>query len=241
MLEGRLRESGELADAALRASADDPDLTIGRGALAGVMRWHQGRRDDAFEVLMAEVENRRLLIIPQARVCLEAMRLAHLADVDRSRELIHRFTEATDPLSYHVFRSILLGFLTEVCSIVGDAEVGAILAEWLVPYAGQLLGAHNLAIVVGSADRFLAMLDATQRNWDDAEAHFRSALELETRMNAPLFVAETSLWYGRMLLERDRPGDRERGVELLTAALAGAKEMGLEFVAREARRFLDQY
>jgi len=48
------------------------------------------------------------------------------------------------------------------------------------------------------------------------------------------FVARTQHQYGRMLLARDGPGDREKALGLLTQALGTAKELGMERLAGRA-------
>jgi hypothetical protein len=58
--------------------------------------------------------------------------------------------------------------------------------------------------------------------WEDAERHFEDALALNTRMEAPPWIAHTQHQYAAMLLRRNRAGDRERALEMLHAALATA-------------------
>jgi Bacterial transcriptional activator domain len=76
----------------------------------------------------------------------------------------------------------------------------------------------------GSVSRYLGLLASTMKYWDDAERHFGVANE---RMGARPWLAHTREDYGRMLVERDGPGDREKGQELLDNALATYRELGM--------------
>jgi hypothetical protein len=51
---------------------------------------------------------------------------------------------------------------------------------------------------------------------------------MNTRMGARPWLAHTQDDYARMLLARAGPGDRERAQELLDAALATYRELGME-------------
>ena len=63
---------------------------------------------------------------------------------------------------------------------------------------------------------------------------------MNARIESPLYVAHTQHDYARMLLLRDRAGDRERADELLEAALATADERGLAALADRARPLADR-
>ena len=63
--------------------------------------------------------------------------------------------------------------------------------------------------------------------WDAAERHFEDALTMNTRMEAAPWIAHTQHQYAMMLLRRNRAGDRERALELLHTALAGAHGLGM--------------
>jgi hypothetical protein len=75
------------------------------------------------------------------------------------------------------------------------------------------------------------MLEALLRRHDRALEHFAAALALEERARADALAAVTRTWWARTLLDRGRPGDRDRAADLL----AGAEET----VARCGLRHLD--
>jgi DNA-binding CsgD family transcriptional regulator len=79
----------------------------------------------------------------------------------------------------------------------------------------------------GAADRYLGMLATTLSDWEVAEGHFDSALDLNRRMGADPWLAHTAYEYGRMLLARGRAEDASRAAPLLTDAAALAERIGM--------------
>ncbi|HEY3019989.1 MAG TPA: protein kinase [Solirubrobacteraceae bacterium] len=117
--------------------------------------------------------------------------------------------------------------LADTCAFLGDARRAAELRDLLLPYAGR-----NVVIVegwacLGSADRPLGLLASTIGLWDEAQAHFEAALDLNARLGARPWLARTELAYARMLLGRRHAGDTERAQDVLRRALATAKDLGM--------------
>ena len=71
------------------------------------------------------------------------------------------------------------------------------------------------------------MLASTIGLWDDAEAHFEAALDLNARLGARPWLARTELAYARMLLARHQPGDAERARDVMHRAYATARSLGM--------------
>jgi uncharacterized protein HemY len=87
----------------------------------------------------------------------------------------------------------------------------------------------------GSASRYLGLLAATTGRWSESAQHFENALDANERMGVRPWLAHTRHDYARMLLARDGPGDREHAQDLLAAALATYRELGMEsYAARTA-------
>jgi len=59
------------------------------------------------------------------------------------------------------------------------------------------------------------------------------------RVGAPVWLARTRLDWGRVLLTHGRPGDPERGRELLEQTLATARELGFATIECRASTLLD--
>ena len=117
--------------------------------------------------------------------------------------------------------------LSEVVAYLGDAPRARLLYDPFVPYAQRCVGGY-MPFCHGSASRPLGLLATTMERFDIAARHFEDALELNAKIRSPLWVAHTNHDYARMLVRRDQPGDREHALELLSAALATADELGLK-------------
>jgi predicted ATPase/DNA-binding CsgD family transcriptional regulator len=120
-----------------------------------------------------------------------------------------------------------LTYLTDACTAVGDEELAALIRPELEPYTGTVVVVGYGVACYGAADRYLAMLAATLRDWEVAEARFSAALDLNRRMGAPTWVAHTAYEYGRMLHARGRPEDADRATSMLAEAAALAERIGM--------------
>ncbi len=116
--------------------------------------------------------------------------------------------------------------LTEAITAVGDADLASAVYEALLPYA-RLNVSSGGAGLGGSVARYLGMLSATLKRWDEAAEHFERAIEFERRMGAGPFVVRSQIAYGEMLLAAGRAGDLQHALKLLEAAIAGSRELGM--------------
>ena len=142
-----------------------------------------------------------------------------------ARELLA--TLATDEFSGVPFdEEWLLGMslLAEVACSLGDTPRMMELYQKLEPYADRV-AVGNSEISVGSVSRYLGLLASTLERWEQAERHFEDALQMNEQIGARPWLAHTEEDYGRMLLDR---GVRERGSELIAAALETYRELGME-------------
>jgi tetratricopeptide (TPR) repeat protein len=102
-----------------------------------------------------------------------------------------------------------------------------LLYELLLPYRDLAIVVGNASVCLGAAARFLGQLASLMGRWDDAEAHFRRAMELDARMAARTWLPHSQFQYSRMLFRRGRPGDTASANELLDAAAKAASDLGL--------------
>jgi DNA-binding CsgD family transcriptional regulator/tetratricopeptide (TPR) repeat protein len=120
-----------------------------------------------------------------------------------------------------------LAYLTDACAAVGDEDLAALVRPELEPHAGTIVVVGYGVACYGAADRYLGMLATTLEDWEVAEGHFDSALELNRRMGAATWLAHTAYEYARMLLARGRAEDGSRVASLLTEAVALAERIGM--------------
>ena len=120
-----------------------------------------------------------------------------------------------------------MSLLAETAALLSDTDSAAVLYRLLVPWA-----AFNAAdwpeAIRGSASRYLGILAATTRRWDEAGMHFEDAVAMNARMGARPWLAHTQHDYARMLLARARTRDREYARDLLNQALVTYRELGME-------------
>jgi len=120
-----------------------------------------------------------------------------------------------------------LCYLADVCDYLRDAERAAMLYEMLLPFARLTVVLGNATVCLGATSRFLGQLAATMARWEDAEAHFEHALELNGRMAATPWMAHTRFQYARGMMRRGRRDDAQRAMQLLDEAVAAARQRGM--------------
>ena len=125
----------------------------------------------------------------------------------------------------------VIAYLAETCVWLGDEARAPILYALLAPYAERniVFGAHVACL--GAAARLLGMLAATLERWDDAERHFERALAINAASGGRPWLAQSQSEYAAMLLERQRPGDRERAMEMIDVALQESRALGMRSLA----------
>src|SRR5690606_34475499 len=75
-------------------------------------------------------------------------------------------------------------FLTDVCTLLGDAPRAAILYRMLLPFKDlNIVLAPNVGCY-GAAARYLGMLAGVMARWTEAEAHFEAAMAMNARQRA---------------------------------------------------------
>jgi DNA-binding SARP family transcriptional activator/tetratricopeptide (TPR) repeat protein len=122
---------------------------------------------------------------------------------------------------------LAIAMLIEVAVALADVEHAAVLYRLLEPYA-DLVVVDPHGFHTGSAARSLGMAAWTCGRFDEAEGHFLAALELNERIGARPWLADTQSAYAQMLLARNEPGDAERARELVESALGTYRELGME-------------
>ena len=75
--------------------------------------------------------------------------------------------------------------------------------------------------------RVAGMAAAAAGRWDDATAHFDTALRQAREFPVVLDEPQVKHWYGKMLLDRGRPGDAGGAKEMIEDALGGYRSLGM--------------
>ena len=90
----------------------------------------------------------------------------------------------------------------------------------------------------GPVSHYLGGLATVLGRYDEADAYFAQAAAFNDRVDAKFFAARTNLSWGKMLAERDAPGDTERARDLLTKAHTAAAAHGYANIERRAAEAL---
>jgi DNA-binding CsgD family transcriptional regulator len=130
-----------------------------------------------------------------------------------------------------------LTLLAEVCASLGDVRRAARLYELMLPYAERNVAGATCPGVVAY---HLGLLAATIGRWEDAAAHYETALPLNARMGARPALAHTQHAYAMMLLARRVRSDLPRARQLLESALASYDQLGMQDHAARVRALLAQ-
>jgi hypothetical protein len=124
---------------------------------------------------------------------------------------------------------LMLTAAAEACAVTGLNDTAA----ELYPLVAERL--HRIPMRPfdwALFERVAGMAAAAAGLWDDAERHYAAAMrqidELPNRLDAP----QVEYWYGKMLIDRGDPSERDRGLQLIDSARTHAAALGLPLLAR---------
>jgi class 3 adenylate cyclase/tetratricopeptide (TPR) repeat protein len=239
-LQGRLADFDALAHHALGLGLEGHDemATQAFGAHMLYLRREQGRLGELVDAVSDLVE--RYPEIPNWR-CAVAFVYAELdrrRDAQRELEALARHDFADLPRDFTWMLSIAV--LSEVVAFLGDVRRAELLYQLLFPFADRCVVIDGPICCLGSASRPLGLLATTMGRMDAAARHLEDALDMNSKIRSPLWVAHTQHDYAHTLLRRDHPGDRDKALKLLAAALATADKLGLKALADKTQRLKHQ-
>jgi DNA-binding SARP family transcriptional activator/tetratricopeptide (TPR) repeat protein len=238
-LEGRLAAYEALTHEvlALGLEGEDESATHAVAAQMLFLRREQGQLGELVESIEDFAD--RYPQIPAWRYALAwtYAELGRPTDARRELDALGRNDFSDLPRDWVWLMSISI--VSEVVVFLDDSSRAEVLYELLLPYADRILDI-DVGFCLGSASRPLGLLSTTTGRFDAAARHFEHALALNAKLRSPLWVAHTQHDYARLLVRRDRPGDREHALTLLRAALATAGDLGLKALADKALRLKGQ-
>jgi tetratricopeptide (TPR) repeat protein len=207
------------------------------GTYIWALRWLQGRLDEIEDRLQAEVIERGESPFISA---VTAQCHLMLGREEQAREEFERLA-ANDfrDLPRNWLMPIMLMVLGELATGLGDTHRGAQIYE-------MLEGCHELLIVLGTngacfgaRSHWLGLLAGTVQRWDDAVKHFENAIEINTRVGARPFLARSQHEYARMLIQRNKSGDKDKAHTLLDEAIPTYRELGMPTFLEDAEKLIN--
>jgi hypothetical protein len=124
-------------------------------------------------------------------------------------------------------------YLGETALLIGDVQRAAEIERLLAPYAHRM-GFGSGEVSSGPVDRVRGLLAAFAGRHDEGLVLLENAERDAERKGARLWAVRSSVERARVLVQRDRPGDRAMARGLVEAALPTCRALGLMAIEREA-------
>jgi tetratricopeptide (TPR) repeat protein len=216
---GRNREAEECAHSFLEQGLRVRDVNAmhAYGALVVLRCWDEGRPEAILERICEMVTAYPTVFGWRATLAKTYLELGR--NHDARREYEHLASHGFRDMPWNEAGAINLCLLADLCAEFNDRPRAETLYEILLPAASHFVVAGFAAAFWGSIARSLGLLAATLGRFGDAVDHFEHALEQNTRVGAPPFVAQTQYDYARFLIGRAEAGDRKRVEALVSDAL----------------------
>jgi len=230
---GNLDEAERLATEA--AAMDEPDAFMVFAAQIAGIRWEQGRAEELRDLMEQAIDNFPGISGFRAGLAIFDALLDRFDDARRMLDA--ELERGLDQIPRDQSELASLVIWSDVAFETRARDVAAELYDRLSPSRGLVM--WNGAIAYNSVDHYLAGLCSLLGRYDEAVELFESAVELQKRIPAPIWLARTRHWYGRTLLDRDAPGDPEHGREMLNEAIELATTHGAAHVERRAREAIE--
>ena len=235
IIAGDTDHAEQLATEALQIGTDSgqPDASVIFGAPLISISSQRGTLGDLISLIeQAVAENPG---IPRLRSSL-AMAHAQAGRTDDARRLLEEFSAAEFelPLDYTWLTGMV--YYAEAATECRDPQYAQPLLDRLAPWADQWCS--NGISNAGPVSHYLGSLAAVLGRYDEADAYFAKSAALNDRMGAKFYAASTDLSWGKMLAERQAPGDTDKARKLLTKAHSAAATHGYANVERRAAEAL---
>ena len=199
-----------------------PDAAIVFGAQMILVSWWRGTMGSLVPLIEQTIADNPGLPVFASRLL--ALANAEGDQPDEARRLLEDFAEAGFDLPLDTAWLTGMVAYAEAAIRCRDPLFAAPIFDRLAPFADQL---PCDGVAVGApVSHHLGGLATVLGHYDEADAYFRRAAAMNDRMGAKFFAARTSLLWGRMLVERQAPGDIRKARELLTRAHTTAAANG---------------
>lgn len=201
------------------------------------LRWFQGRLAETEAMVRGVAGQSPNVVVAQTGLSLV---LAETGQAEEGRKILDALGDSGfSIIPEDAAWMVAMATLSEACYRFGYLNRVAELYEVISHHPNENV---TLTFVIsgGAIARSLGQLATLLERWDDADHHFRAALDMNDKMRHRPALAQTHMNYADMLLRRDAPGDREKARPPLQQALKAAREMGMAEVVADCERLLWQ-
>jgi class 3 adenylate cyclase/tetratricopeptide (TPR) repeat protein len=231
LLTGDPDRAEQLATAALEIGTESgqPDAFGFYGAEMIGVRRQQGRYGELVPLIeQIAAENPAL---PVFRATLAEGHM-EAGNIDTARRMLEVAVAELTSLPYDVVWIFAVASYADVATELQAEAPARLLLDLLAPFDDQVLFIG--ATAGGPVAYYCGSLESVLGHYDEAEAHFAKATELNARGQMKFGAAVTHLQWGRMLSARRDPGDLERARDLLAQAHEAAVSRGYASIVRRA-------
>ncbi len=225
-----------LASAEPAERADSPDVAVEMLAQAAYLRLEQGRAAEIEEAARSQV--RRFPDMPAWRATLARLLISSGRREDAHHELAELTASGFDRVPRDRGLMPTLALASEVARELGDTKAAGLLYDALRPYARLSVVAGSGLLYYGPVAHHLGQLAAVRADWDTALTHFAAADAAEERAGARLWQARTRAARARMLIERNRPGERDQARHVASEIAEMAASRGWLALVAELRPYV---
>ncbi len=235
LMDGRLTDAMSLAQQAFIAGQQSArPLTINAFLVQhGSAMWELGRLSELEPQLRAYVAQNPLIVFARCSLQLTLIELGRLDEARADFEGLAREEFAQVPRDWNWLASMFV--LAEICVDLGDAKHADVLHRFLAPYSARnaMLGYYH---TYGSLAFALGRLAALLGRFDEAKAHFETALAANARIRAAAPLAHAECELAKLLLTRAEVDDVGRAHTLIDSARRAADALNLVRVKRRLER-----
>ncbi|WP_109310532.1 adenylate/guanylate cyclase domain-containing protein [Ruegeria sp. AU67] len=155
---------------------------------------------------------------------------AELGYKEPAERILNEMAENGFDLPLDAMFSTTLSYLADICVAVEHLGHAETLYDMLTPYEELTITAGATTVCAGAAARRLGNLAAVLKNWDAAERMFHKAIEIDTRMKCPPWIAHSKAAYASALRQRGRTNDLKLAFQLEGEALAISQQLSMVFL-----------
>ena len=229
LLRGRFEEAEELIHATfdLGRQVLEWNASFTYAIQLYFLRRHQGRLSELADLFDSDENAERYRTYP-IWGCLVMRFDDEVGRNALARERFELFAESDfTRLTFDEEWLVSMGLLAEEAASLRDAERACMLYDLLVPYADRVATSYSEACT-GSVSRYLGLLAATSSRNDLARQHFDDAIDMNERIGARPWLAQTLEDCARMLIEGGAgTADRSLALSLLDRAESTYRDLGV--------------